>query len=698
MDTPFVAARLRAMKTPHLPAALAAALALAGTAAAQAPATPKSYPPGIDIAGMDRAVKPGDAFFDFANGHWLATTQIPPDRANWGTSGELAELTNQRTRALIEGAVKAAPGSEARKVGDYYTAYMDEAAIEKAGLAPLQPRLARIAAIKDKKGLATEFGRELRADVDALNSTNFYTDHLFGLWVEQDLNDPRRYAPYLLQGGLGMPDRDYYLSASPKMEAIRKAYRAHIAKVLTLAGHKDAEAEAGRIYALEEKIAKVHAPRAESEDVLKANNPWARADFAKKAPGLDWDAFFTAAGLTARPQFIVWHPKATSGEAGLVRSEPLAVWKSYLTYLQINHYSNVLPKAFADERFAFYGTTLSGTPQQAARWKRAVGSTNGALTDAVGKLYVAKYFPPESKAKVKAMVADLIAAFRVRIDKLDWMAPATKAEAKRKLATLKVGVGYPDHWIDYASLKVSPTQALANAIRSEDFDYRRSLAKFGKPVDRGEWAMPAQLVNAVNLPVRNALNFPAAILQPPYFNPQNTIAENLGGTGGTIGHEISHSFDDQGSQFDSQGRLRNWWTPADAEHFKASGKALAEQFSAYQPFPDLHENGEQTLSENIADIAGLNAAYDAYRLANGGKEGPASQGFSGDQQFFLSFGQSWRGIYREPLARQLVVTDGHALDEYRADTVRNMDAWYAAFGVKPGEKLYLDPKARVKIW
>jgi len=692
------------MKTPRLPLAFAAALALSAGAAALAQtavpqtAVPQIRAPGIDIAGMDKATAPGDDFFRYANGHWLDTSEIPPDKASWGTGGELTELTNQRTKELIQGAVDAKPGTEARKIGDYYTAYMDEAAIEKLGLTPLHARLARIAAVKDKKGLATEFGRELRADVDALNSTNFYTDHLFGLWVEQDLNNPSRYAPYLLQGGLGMPDRDYYLSSSQKMEAIRKAYRAHIVKVLTLAGHKDAEGEAAQIYGLEEKIAKAHAPRAESEDVAKANNPWARADFAKKAPGLDWDAYFAAAGLTARPQFIVWHPKATAGEAALVKSEPLDLWKRYLAYQLINHYSNVLPKAFADERFAFYGTTLSGTPQQAVRWKRAVNNTNGALSDAVGKLYVAKYFPPESKAKVQAMVADLIAAFRVRIDRLDWMAPATKAEAKRKLATLKVGVGYPDHWIDYTGLKVSPTAALANAMAAEDFEYRRSLAKFGKPVDRGEWAMPAQLVNAVNLPVRNALNFPAAILQPPYFNPQNTIAENLGGTGGTIGHEISHSFDDQGAQFDSQGRLRNWWTPADLAHFQASGKALAEQFSAYKPFPDLNENGEQTLSENIADIAGLNAAYDAYRIANGGKEGPSSQGFTGDQQFFLAYAQSWREKFREAYARQIVITDGHALNEYRGDTVRNMDPWYAAFDVKPDQKLALPPARRVKVW
>jgi predicted metalloendopeptidase len=672
--------------------------AMAASAQTAAPSLVNTHPAGLDLAGLDRSVKPGDDFFAYANGHWLATTEIPADRSSWGVGAELTELTTARTQALIQGAAKAKPGTEARKIGDYYLAYLDEKRIESLGLKPLQPTLVRIAAVKDKAALAAEFGRELRADVDALNSTNFYTDHLFGLWVEQDLNNPKRYAPYLLQGGLGMPDRDFYLSDSARMAKIRDAYKAHIAKVLTLAGHKDAQGEAQKIFDLETMIAKAQAPRGESEDVLKANNPWAMADFAKKAPGLDWSAFFTAAGLQARPQFIVWHPQATAGEAALVASQPLAVWKSYLTYLEINHYSGVLPKAFADERFAFYGTTLSGTPQQQARWKRAVNATNGALGMAVGKLYVAKYFPPEAKAKVQAMVADLIAAFRVRIEKLDWMAPATKAEALRKLSTLKVGVGYPDHWIDYSALKVVPGDALGNAQRAEIFEYHRNLAKFGQPVDRGEWAMTPQLVNAVNLPVRNALNFPAAILQAPYFDVRNPVAMNLGGTGATIGHEISHSFDDQGAMFNADGQLKNWWTPADLAHFQASGKALAKQFDQYHAFPDLPLKGEQELSENIADIAGLNAAYDAYRLANGGKEGPSQQGFTGDQQFFIAFAQSWRAKFREALVRQIVVTDGHALDEFRADTVRNMDAWYPALGVKPGEKLYLAPADRVRIW
>lgn len=680
----------------HLALVSAVALCLAAATASAQPL--KSYPPGIDLAGMDRSVKPGDDFFAYANGTWLKTTEIPADRSSWGVGAELTEKTTAEVSDLIKGARNAKPGTEARKVGDYYAAFLDEKAIDARGLTPLKPTLARIAAIKDKTALAVEFGRELRADVDALNNTDFYTDHLFGLWVEQDLHHPGVYAPYLLQGGLGMPDREYYVATSARMQKIREAYKAHLTKILTLMGAKDPAAEAQRIFDLETRIARVHAPRADSEDVAKADNRWARADFAKKAPGLNWTAFFTAAGLQARPAFYVWHPKATAGESALVASEPLSVWKEYLALRQVEHYGAVLPKAFDDEEFAFYGTTLRGVPQQQARWKRAVNATSAAMGMAVGKLYVAKYFPPSSKAAVEAMVKDLIAAFNTRIDGLAWMAPATKAEAKKKLATLKVGVGYPDHWTDYSALQVSPTDAFGNQYRAELFEYRRTLAKFGKPVDRGEWAMNPQLVNAVNLPVRNALNFPAAILQPPYFNPKNTLAENLGGTGATIGHEISHSFDDQGAQFDSQGQWRNWWTKQDFAHFQASGKALAAQYSQYKPFPDLALNGEQVLSENIADIAGLNAAYDAYRIGSGGKEGASSQGFSGDQQFFIAFAQSWRNKTREAQLRQQVITDGHAPAEFRALTVRNMDPWYAAFDVKPGEKLYLTPEQRVRVW
>jgi len=669
-----------------------------GAGAQTDPALVNKSPPGVDLAGMDAKARPGDDFFRFANGSWMDRTEIPADRSQWGTAGELTELTSARVADLIKTATAAPAGSEGAKVGAYYAAYMDEAKIEALGLAPLKPVLDRIAAIKDKTGLATELGLELRADVDALNNTDMDTDHLFGLWVEQDLNDPKRYAPYLLQGGLGMPNREYYLAASPRMEAIRTAYKAHLVNVLNLAGAADAEAQAQRIFDLETKIARAHLSRADSEDVLKANNPWPRSAFATRAPGLDWSAYFTAAGLQAQGQFIVWQPGAVTGEAALVASEPLAVWKEYLALRQVDHYANLLPKAFVDERFAFYGKTMAGQPELAVRWKRGVDATNNALGEAVGKLYVARYFPPESKRQVEALVQAELDAFRVRINKLDWMAPATKAEAKRKLSTLKVGVGYPDRWIDYSALAVKPGEALANLQRAELFDYRRSVAKLGKPVDRGEWSMTPQTVNAVNLPVKNALNFPAAELQAPHFDPRNPAAMNFGATGATIGHEISHSFDDQGAMFDADGRLRNWWTPADLAHFQASGKALADQYSGYRPFPDIALNGELVLGENIADIAGLNAAYDAYRASNGGKEGPTQQGLTGDQQFFIAFAQSWRTKTREALQRQRVVTDGHAPAEFRADTVRNMDAWYAAFGVKDGEKLALPPAQRVKIW
>jgi putative endopeptidase len=387
-----------------------------------------------------------------------------------------------------------------------------------------------------------------------------------------------------------------------------------------------------------------------------------------------------------------------TGEAALVASVPLSTWRDYLALHQVQHFSAVLPKAFRDESFAFYGRTLSGTPQQPARWKQAVGATNTALGEAVGQLYVARYFPPQSKAAVEALVKDLMAAYRVRIERLAWMAPSTKAEALRKLSTLKVGVGYPDHWIDYSGLVVVKGDAFGDAERAELFEYRRNLAKLGRPVDRGEWVMNPQLVNAVNLPAMNALNFPAAILQPPYFDPQRDPVMDYGATGATIGHEISHSFDDQGALFDASGRLSNWWTPADLAHFRAAGERLAEEFNRYHPFPDISVNGHQTLSENIADVAGLSVAYDAWRLTIAGKPAPQQAGFSGDQLFFLAFAQSWRHKVREPELRQRIVTDAHAPAEYRADTVRNLDPWYDAFGVRPGERLYLAPDDRVRVW
>jgi len=388
---------------------------------------------------------------------------------------------------------------------------------------------------------------------------------------------------------------------------------------------------------------------------------------------------------------VIWHPKAVTGISSLIAREPLEAWKDWLTYHTVERAANFLPKAFVEERFAFFGKALFGIPQQRPRWQRGVDFTSGALGEVVGKLYVEKHFPPESKAKVRAMVDDLVKAFNSRIDSLDWMSPETKIKAKEKVATLKVGVGYPDEWHDYASLEIVKGDALGNAQRAELFEFRRQLAKLNQPVDKNEWWMTPQTVNAVNLPLQNALNFPAAILQPPYFNPAADAAYNYGAMGAIIGHEISHSFDDQGSQFDAQGRLANWWTKQDLDHFKAAGEALAKQYDAYRPFPDLAVNGHQTLSENIADLAGLAAAYDAYHLSLQGKA-------ADDQQFFISFGQSWRSKDREAALRQQIATDGHAPDQYRLATVRNLDAWYAAFNVQPGQKLYLEPKERVRVW
>jgi putative endopeptidase len=690
---PIVTAALAAL-------ALDASLALGPARAAGAGPEPSApAPSGIDLAGIDRNVVPGDDFFGYANGAWLKATEIPADRSTWGAGDILTELTARRTADLIAEAAKGKGpgGSEARKIGDYYAAFMDEATIEAKGLEPLKPTLEKIGAISDAAGLARMLGSTLRADVDVLNNTNFYTANLFGLWVAQDLDDPGRYSPFLLQGGLGMPDRDYYLDSSPRMAAIRTGYEAHVAAVLKLAA-ADGEGKAARIVALERRIAEAHATRVDSSDVRKGNNHWKRGDFASHAPGLDWPAFFSAAGLEGQDDFVVWQPGALTGIAAAVRDEPLPTWKDYLAFRAVEHASPFLPKAFVEERFAFYGKVLTGTPTLSDRWKRGVAATDAALGEVVGKLYVARYFPPSEKTRAEAMVRNEIAAFGRRIDRLAWMAPETKAKAKAKLAALKVGVGYPDKWRDYAALEVVPGDALGNAQRASLFEYRRNLNKLGQPVDRGEWVMDAQLVNAVNLPAMNALNFPAAILQPPYFDSSRPEAMDYGATGATIGHEISHSFDDQGALFDASGRLFNWWTKDDFAHFEESSAQLVRQYDGYRPFPDLAVNGKLTVSENIADVAGLAVAYDAYRLSLAGKEAKVVQGLTGDQQFFLSFAQSWREKAREPARRQRILTDSHAPDEYRADIVRNLDAWYAAFAVRPGQALFLAPRDRVRVW
>ena len=678
----------------RLPGALSLALVLAAPLASQRAVR------GLDAPGMDRSVRPGDDFFRYANGGWLQRTVIPADRSSYGAFNVAAERADERLARLVRGAAAAhaAAGSELRKIGDFYTSYLDTAAIAAAGPAPLQPILGQIAAINDRVALARFIGSTLRADVDVINDGTLHTDNLFGLWVDQDFDEPTRNSAALLQGGLAMPDRSYYLDSSAAMAQIRTKYRAHVATMLSLAGFAEADQKADAIVQLETRIAGTHWLREDTWDVIKGNTHWKRADFPIKAPGLDWDAFFSAAGLSDTPVFVAWQASAITGISALVASEPLAAWKALLAYHAIEHRAQVLPAAFDREAFAFFGQTLSGAPEQTPRAKRAVNAASGALGFSVGRLYVERYFPASAKRRAEAMVTAIVRALDARIVRLAWMAPATKAEARAKLQTLKVSVGYPDRWPAYGGLDVVAGDAYGNADRVERFEYRQNLVKLHQPVDRAEWSMTPQDVNAVNMPAMNAMNFPAAILQPPFFDPSRPEVMNYAAMGAVIGHEISHSFDNLGANFDAHGRLRNWWTPDDLAHFNASAEQLVQQYSAYRPFPDLAVNGRLTLTENIADLAGLTAAYDAYHASLGGKPAPTVGGLTGDQQFFLSFAQVWRTKSRDAMLRQRVATDGHAPGQYRALTVRNIDAWYKAFSVQPGEAEYLAPADRVRIW
>lgn len=676
--------------------ALASAAFFAVAVCAQdAPATH-----GIAVTSIDRSVKPGDDFYHYANGAWIKHAEIAPDRISVDVWSKLDDLSNQRTADLIAEIAKSNPaaGSGERKLADLYNSYMDEAGIEAKGLAPLRPHLDAIAAIHDKNELARALGEGLRADVDALNNSIFHTANLFGLWVAPGFHDSEHYTGYLMQGGVQLPDREYYLSDAEPMRKIRAQYQTHIAAMLKLAGFSDTDGRAARILELEHAIAQTHRSLADSEDIHKADNTWTQADFPAKAPGLDWTEYFRGAGLSQQASFIVWQPEAFTGESALVASTSLDTWKDWLAYHLIEAYAGVLPKALADERFAFFGKVLFGAQQQRPRWQRGVFEVDGLLGDVVGQAYAQRYFSPQAKAQAEAMVANLIAAFRKRIEALPWMDATTKTEAQAKLSTLYVGVGYPETWHDYSSFEVKADDIFGNLWRGSLSDYQRQIARLGKPIDRKEWCMTPQTVNAVNLPLQNALNFPAAILQPPFFDPLAPAAANYGAIGTVIGHEISHTFDSEGAAFDSKGRVRNWWTPEDLKHFEAATAQLAAQYDTYKPFPDLAVNGKQTLGEDIADVAGIAAAYDGYRASLAGKTAPAQDGFSGDQQFFIAFGQNWGSKGREAALRQQVMTDPHAPDQFRAATVRNIDAWYAAFDVKAGEKLYLAPEERVRIW
>jgi len=671
--------------------------------ASSPPSAPTAKPTrhsGLDLDGIDALARPGDDFEQYANGHWRAVTEIPADRSSLSVFYQVYQVAEKRTAELIRDLAgkDTEPGSDARKIADFYQAWMDADTIEQRGLAPLQPDLDAISAVTDRQQLAALLGDGLRADVDPLNATDYHTSRPFGLFVTQALDDPTTHRAYLLQGGLGLPDRDYYLSDDADMATLRGKYQGYIAQLLAAAGDAESEAGATKVMALETAIAKVHANVVDSMNVHNADTVWAREEFGKQAPGLDWNAYFKAAGLDDQTRIDVWQADAIRGIAAILGRTELGDIKTWLRFHALNRSADLLPKAFADLQFDFYGRTLQGTPEQRDRWKRAVAATSDGLGDAVGQQYVARYFPPESRAAIEELVANINSAFLDRVDQLDWMTAETRAEAKRKAAAVKVGVGYPDRWRDYTKLDIRPDDALGNTLRAERHEFEHQRDKLGRTPDRGEWWMTPQTVNAVNLPLQNAMNFPAAILEPPFFDPKADPAANYGAIGAVIGHEISHSFDNLGAEFDAEGRLRNWWTAEDEAHFDAAAQRLVAQYDGYEALPGLHIKGQQTLGENIADVSGLTIAWMAYRKSLGGEPAPEIDGLSGDQRFFLAYAQAWRGKVREEALRQQVITGAHAPGRFRAQTVRNIDAWYDAFGAQPEQALYLAPEDRVRIW
>ncbi len=664
----------------------------AASTATKAAARPAIGAWGFDLAGMDLTVAPGDDFVTYAGGGYLKTLEIPADRSNYGMFTRLRDLSQERTRALIEAAATSggAPGSEAQKVGDFFASFMDEAAIEARGLSPLQPQLDRIAGLSDKSAFARLLGDMQRS----------YGPSFAPFYVNQDAKAPDRYIAYLVQDGLGLPDRDYYLVDNPKFTAVRTQYLAHISRMLELVGVPAAQAgrRARAIMALEHDIARVHWNRVDSRDDDKTYNKWTLGDFARKAPGFDWQGYFAAAGLDGQEALIVAQPSSMIGMARLVRARPLAVWKDWLLLHTLKDSAPVLPKAFVDEDFAFDGTVLTGQPENQPRWKRGVDAVNGALGEAVGKLYVARHFPPEAKAAADKLVANLIAAMDARLANLTWMTPETKAKARAKLAAFTPKIGYPAKWRDYSALNVVRGDAFGNAERAACFEYERNLAKLGRAVDRDEWFMTPMTVNAYANPTMNEIVFPAAILQPPFFDPAADPAVNYGGIGMVIGHEISHHFDDQGRKYDAEGRLSDWWTAEDVARFKRHTDQVVAQYGTYAPLPGVHINGALTLGENIADLAGLTVAYDAYRRALDGQDAPILDGMTGDQRFFLGFAQVWRHKYRDAALQQQLATGPHTPGHFRPYVVRNLDAWYGAFNVQPGQRYYLPPDARIRVW
>ncbi len=678
----------RLMATAALGAMLISALpAAAKEKAAPAPAAESAAKPelgtfGFDTAGMDTSVQPGDDFYAYANGTWAKNTPIPADKSNYGMFTALGDLSQVRTREILD----AAKGDPDSMIGRNYAAYLDGAAVEAKGLAPIQPWLAKIRAV-DKAGLAA-----LLAEADRNG-----VQHFFGGFVGQDDKNPEVYIYTMFQGGIGMPDRDFYLKDNDRNAKLQAAYLKHLENVLTLAGEANAAARAKAIYDFEKQIATVHWDKNDSSDATKVYNKMTIAELAAAAPGFDWATFIRGIGVK-EDALLVSQPSAFTGEAKLLADAPIAVLRDMLMIRSLDGFSGVLPDKFAQEAFSFYGTALSGTPQMQERWKRAVDFTTGNLGEAVGQDYVAKYFPPETKAAMDELVKNVLAAMGRRIDGLAWMQPQTKVKAKQKLANFTTKIGYPDRWKDYSKLEIKADDLFGNALRSNQFAHDDNISRLGGPIRRWEWGMTPMTVNAYANFGMNEIVFPAAILQPPFFDPHADPAINYGGIGAVIGHEISHHFDDQGAKYDETGKLADWWTPADVAAFEAAGKALIAQYDAYEVLPGEKLDGTFTLGENIGDLAGLTVAYDAYKASLGGKEAPVLGGLTGDQRFFLGWAQVWRRNYRDQNLSQRITTDPHSPSIQRTWVSRNLDPWYKAYQIKEGQKLYLAPKDRVRIW
>jgi len=675
-----------------LKAQLLSALMLALLASAGVHAQQKVS--GVELGEINAAVRPQDDFFLNLNGKWLAKTAIPADKSSWGSFEKLDDDTKPQLRAIIEAAAadpNKTPGSDAQRIGDFFASYMDEAKLAEVGLTPLRAELDRVDALKDKKEIPALIARFNRYGVTAP----------YGFGIHQDNKDSTKYVADLGQDGLSLPDRDYYLKKSDKKMADTLAkYQQHVTRMLTLAGIPNPAADARAIVALETELAKIQWTKVELRDPVKAYNKVALADLSKLAPGYDWTTWLNDTGIAGKVDYvIVSQPSFISGFNKVLNKTPLSTWQAWFRWQVIHASAPYLSKDFALENFAFYGTVLSDTKEQEPRWKRAVNATDGALGETVGKLYVEQHFPAERKARMEALVNNLLAAFKQSITTLDWMGPATKEQAQAKLAKFMVKIGYPNKWRDYSSLVVVKDDLVGNVRRSREFDYNKEVNKLGKPVDRDEWGMTPQTINAYYNPELNEIVFPAAILQPPFFNADADDAVNYGAIGAVIGHEISHGFDDQGAQYDGDGNLRDWWSKADHKNFAAKSKMLVKQYSAFSPVKGYHVNGELTLGENIADNSGAAIALKAYQISLNGQPSPVIDGLTGEQRFYMGFGQVWRSKIRD--AQQIVYlkSDPHSPDQFRANgTVRNQPGFYNAFGVKPGDKMYLAPKDRVIMW